>query len=228
MKFLIILVILVVWFIYTQVNVMKKILYINDITKEPKQFLDQTSYLAKGVLTPTLCETLIKESRNLVYDITSEPVDDAPVYQVNILNGTSVLHEKLWNLCKGVYYKYKDNHSSSDFMFLKRYLPDERVRIPLHYDNSEYTISFLLSDTKDFEGCEYYMFDMRTSDAIHAITTCDAKVRDDFIDTYKNLPIMDYQQGDMVKFKSETHLHGTLPLTKGERYVLTVFYDQRR
>jgi hypothetical protein len=38
---------------------------------------------------------------------------------------------------------------------------------------------------------------------------------------------MDYQQGDMVKFKSETHLHGTLPLTKGERYVLTVFYDQR-
>ena len=227
MKFLIILIILVAWFIYTQVNVMKKTLYINDITQEPKYFLDHTSYLAKGVLTPTLCETLIKESRNLVYDITSEPVDDEPVYQVNILEGTSVMHDKLWNLCKGVYYKYKDNHSSSDFMFLKRYLPNERVRIPLHYDNSEYTISFLLSDTKDFEGCEYYMFDKLTSDTISEITTCEAKVRDDFIDNYKNLPIMDYQQGDMVKFKSETHLHGTLPLTKGERYVLTVFYDQK-
>ena len=80
MKFLIILIILVAWFIYTQVNVMKKTLYINDITQEPKYFLDHTSYLAKGVLTPTLCETLIKESRNLVYDITSEPVDDEPVY----------------------------------------------------------------------------------------------------------------------------------------------------
>ena len=71
------------------------------------------------------------------------------------------------------------------------------------------------------------MFDKLTSDTISEITTCEAKVRDDFIDNYKNLPIMDYQQGDMVKFKSETHLHGTLPLTKGERYVLTVFYDQR-
>jgi hypothetical protein len=56
-----------------------------------------------------------------VYDTSDEPVDGESVYQVNILVGTKVLHEKLWNICKDVYYKYKVNRSSVDFMFLKRY-----------------------------------------------------------------------------------------------------------
>ena len=208
-------------------EVPKKVVYVNDNTMEPKQFLDQTSYIAKGVLTPEFCNRLIDESRNLSYDITGEPVDNEPVYQVNILNGSTVLHKRLWNTCKDVYHKYKVIPSSMDFMFLKRYLPNERLRIPLHYDSSEYTISFLLSDTKSFQGCQYYMFDKSTSNTISEISKCDVKVRDEFIEKYNNLPIIDYQQGDMVKFESETHLHGTLPLIKGERYILTIFYDQR-
>jgi hypothetical protein len=71
------------------------------------------------------------------------------------------------------------------------------------------------------------MFDKQTSNTISEIAKCDVKVRDEFIEKYKNLPIIDYQQGDMVKFESETHLHGTLPLIKGERYILTIFYDQK-
>jgi hypothetical protein len=65
-------------------KVPKKVVYVNDNTMEPKQFLDQTSYIAKGVLTPEFCNRLIDESRNLSYDITGEPVDNEPVYQVNI------------------------------------------------------------------------------------------------------------------------------------------------
>jgi hypothetical protein len=224
---MIILILFLIVVIFIIMKVPKKIVYVNDNTMEQKQILDETSYLAKGVLTPEFCNRLIDESRNLLYDTTGEPVDNEPVYQVNILNGSEVMHKKLWNMCKDVYHKYKVIPSSKDFMFLKRYLPNERLRIPLHYDSSEYTISFLLSDTKSFQGCQYYMFDKSTSNTISEISKCDVKVRDEFIEKYNNLPIIDYQQGDMVKFESETHLHGTLPLIKGERYILTIFYDQR-
>jgi hypothetical protein len=222
--FVFIFILLLIWFARTS---QKKITYVNDATTQPKHFLDTSAYIAKGVLTPEFCEKLIEESRYLTYDTSDEPVDEEPVYQVNILEGDRVVHEKLWSMCKDVYHKHKVNKSSNDFMFLKRYLPNERVRIPLHYDNSEYTVSFLLSDTKSFQGCQYYMFDKTMSKALESIASCDAKVRDEFIDKYKNLPIIDYQQGDMVKFESVTHYHGTLPLTGGERYILTIFYEQK-
>ena len=65
----------------------KNVVYVNDNTMEQKRILDETSYLAKGVLSPEFCNRLIDESRNLSYDVTGEPVDNEPVYQVNILNG---------------------------------------------------------------------------------------------------------------------------------------------
>ena len=201
------------------------------------------NYIRKydDVLSSELCNSLIKKFEDNPDHYEKHQQGEMSFTQINLLKHKEWFGdaESIANNLHGCVDQYKKDCNvignmwpdkySLEPLRMKRYLPDERVRIPLHYDNSEYTISFLLSDTKDFEGCEYYMFDKLTSDAIvlTGLTTCEAKVRDDFIDNYKNLPIMDYQQGDMVKFKSETHLHGTLPLTKGERYVLTVFYDQR-
>ena len=117
---MIILILLLVVVIFIIMKVPKKIVCVNDNTMEQKQILDETSYLAKGVLTPDFCNRLIDESRNLLYDTTGEPVDNEPVYQVNILNGSKVLHKRLWNMCKDVYHKYKVIPSSKDFMFLKQ------------------------------------------------------------------------------------------------------------
>lgn len=223
----IILVILLIYLIRLYASVPKEVDYTHDRTTQPKVFIDRSSYIAKGVLDSAFCERLINASRNLKYDTTGEPVDNEPVYQIDILHGQKVVNMELWNICKDVYLQHKDKNTGFDFMFLKRYLPKERVRIPLHCDSCDYTTSFLLSDTKDFEGCEYYMFDKITSMNLVEIANSGVDARDYFIKNHKNLPIHDYQQGDMVKFEGQTHYHGTLPLTKGERYVLTIFYDQK-
>ena len=179
-------------------------------------------YISRCALTPEFCERLIKTAENMTYDQSGEPIDGEPVYQINILNHDKIENETLWNICKGVYHKYKKRSNSGDSMFLKRYLPNERRRIPLHRDICNYTVSFLLSDTKDFEGCEYYMFDKKTSRKLKYLESKPASERDAFIETYKNLPIWKYEQGDAIRFKN--NLHGTLPLKSGKRYVLTIFY----
>jgi len=226
MGYRIILLILILWFAHKKLVTPWKIRYVSDNVWEQKHFFDESSYIAKGVLTPEFCNKLIDTSRNLTYSKSNEPVDKEPLYQIDIFHGTKVIHEKLWDICKDIYYKHRVNHSNTDFMFLKRYLPEERVRIPLHFDTCKYTISFLLSDTDSFQGCQYYMFDKNTSAIVKEISKCEIKVRDDFIENYNNLPIINFQQGDMVKFDAKTHYHGTLPLTGGERYLLTIFYDK--
>jgi len=142
MGYRIILLILILWFAHKKLVTPWKIRYVSDNVWEQKHFFDESSYIAKGVLTPEFCNKLIDTSRNLTYSKSNEPVDKEPLYQIDIFHGTKVIHEKLWDICKDIYYKHRVNHSNTDFMFLKRYLPEERVRIPLHFDTCKYTISF--------------------------------------------------------------------------------------
>ena len=51
------------------------------------------------------------------------------------------------------------------------------------------------------------------------------RYKDRFIKNYKNLPIINYEKGDAVIYSGDNHLHGLLPVTKGERYVLIFFFD---
>ena len=90
-------------------------------------------------------------------------------------------------------------------------------------------MSFLLSDTKDFEGGEIYIFDTKSSDEIETWSDADYdsdEVREKFVNSHPNLPILDYQQGDLAVYTGGKNYHGTLPVKGGERYILTFFLDK--
>jgi hypothetical protein len=190
--------------------------------------LTENAHIEPRALPRIICERLIHASKNMKFDESPEPVDDEPVYQINILEGLDVKNEKLWRLCKPIYDKYKNKKikSHSDFVFIKRYLPNERVRIPLHHDKCDHTASFLLSSAKDFGGGKFYIFNEEDSEKLSGLSNKSVKKRDAFIQkNIDTLPLLNLLQGDMVWFKSMTHLHGTLPITCGERYILTIFYS---
>ena len=118
-----------------------------------------------------------------------------------------------------------------NFIFLRRYKKTERTHIPIHTDGSYLTMSFLLSDTKDFEGGEIYIFDTKSSKEIDNWSDTDYEsneVREKFVNSYPNLPILDYQQGDLAVYTGGKNYHGTLPITSGERYILTFFTEKSK
>lgn len=90
-------------------------------------------------------------------------------------------------------------------------------------------MSFLLSDTKDFEGGEIYIFDSNGSTEIEKWDDNfyeETSNRENFITSHPNLPILDYQQGDLAVYTGGKNYHGTLPIKGGERYILTFFLDK--
>ena len=46
-----------------------------------------------------------------------------------------------------------------------------------------------------------------------------------FINKHPDLPIIDYKQGDLAVYTGGENYHGTLPITGGERYILTFFFS---
>lgn len=190
--------------------------------------IDKDGYLQKEVLSKKECKDLIDIAKTLEFETKPDGVDNEPEYQIDILDG-DVKNEKLWKICKSLYdNKMPQIDKSLNYIFLKRYTPTERTHIPLHYDDNHTTMSFLLSDTKDFMGGELYVFTLEESkklDLIDQKIPMTIKRRNTLIDNYKNLPILKYEQGDMVKYPGGTRMHGTLPVTSGERYVLTYFFN---
>jgi hypothetical protein len=171
----------------------------------------------KGALCKKRCDEIIDVAKRIGFDNTSpEAVDGDPEFQINILSNGEVLHDTLWKYCKDIYYTYREPNERDAFMFLKRYKTNERKSIPPHRDEATYTVSLLLSDARDFEGCEFFLFDSDFS--FDDMDTCT------YIKTHENeIPLIDFNQGDVVRFDSSSY-HGVTPLTKGERYLLTIFY----
>ena len=96
----------------------------------------------------------------------------------------------------------------------------------LHTDNNYFTIGILLSSINDFNGGDLYIFDYKKSKEYDHINDLSTDKKDKFIRKYNNLPIINYEQGDAVIYSGNEHLHGLLPVTKGERYVLIFFFDK--
>jgi hypothetical protein len=150
----------------------------------------------RKVLSKALCEDLIRTANKYNFDMYDEPVDGKAVYQIDIFSDCHVKNKELWNKCKNLI------PHTPNFVFLKRYSPNERLGMRMHTDNCLYTINFLLSDKNDFKGGEFYIF-------------------------YNDicLPILCYDQGDMIAYEGSKHLHGVLPVRSGYRYVLTFFIE---
>jgi hypothetical protein len=189
-----------------------------------------TRYITKSVLSPEECNELIDVAETFEFDTKLDSVDDNPEYQIDVLDIT-VKNEKLWEMCKKIYEtKMPKMDKTIDYVILKRYVPGERTHIPPHYDDSHTTMSFLLSNVKDFKGGELYVFSQEESKKID-------KLREDvpeselvgarkrIVDSYNKLPIQKYKQGDLIVYPGKYLLHGTLPVTSGKRYVLTYFFN---
>lgn len=190
--------------------------------------IDEEGYLQKSVLSNRECQELINIAKTFEFETKPDGVDSQPEYQIDILDG-DVKNEKLWKICRNIYEtKIPPIDKKLNYVFLKRYTPQERTHIPLHYDDNHVTASFLLSKTSDFSGGQLYVFSLEESkklDLIDHIIPMTIQRRNTLIDNYKNLPILKYEQGDMVKYPGGTRMHGTLPVTSGERYVLTYFFN---
>lgn len=199
-----------------------------------------TRFVQKSTLSKSECKEFIKIAKK--YDLETKPdgVDDKPEYQIDVLD-TGVINKELWEKCRLIYLnKLKPIIESTpwipsdqriNYIFLRRYEKTERTHIPMHTDDSYITMSFLLSDTKDFEGGELYVFDSKDSieidnwdDKFYTPTSN----RENFVNSHPNLPILDYQQGDLAVYTGGKNYHGILPITSGERYILTFFLDKSK
>lgn len=202
--------------------------------------ISDTGFVQKSTLSKSECKEFIEIAKK--YDLETKPdgVDDKPEYQIDVLD-TGVINEELWAKCRLIYLnKLKPIIESTpwipsdqriNYIFLRRYEKTERTHIPIHTDDSYLTMSFLLSDTKDFEGGELYVFDSKES---IEIDNWDDKFyektsnRENFINSHPNLPILDYQRGDLAVYTGGKNYHGILPITSGERYILTFFLDKSK
>jgi hypothetical protein len=199
----------------------------------------ETGILEKSVLSKSECEEFIEIAKKYDLETKNDDVDDKPELQLDIISDDGVI-EELWEKCKPIYLnKLKPILASTPwiepdqriyYVFLRKYDTAGRTHIPIHKDEGYLTMSFLLSDTKDFEGGEIYIFDTKSSDEIETWSDADYdsdEVREKFVNSHPNLPILDYQQGDLAVYTGGKNYHGTLPITSGERYILTFFLDNK-
>ena len=199
----------------------------------------ETGILEKSVLSKSECEEFIEIAKKYDLETKNDDVDDKPELQLDIISDGGVI-EELWEKCKPIYLnKLKPILASTPwiepdqriyYVFLRKYDTAGRTHIPIHKDEGYLTMSFLLSDTKDFEGGEIYIFDTKSSDEIETWSDADYdsdELREKFVNSHPNLPILDYQQGDLAVYTGGNNFHGTLPITSGERYILTFFLDNK-
>lgn len=194
-------------------------------------------YQNKSLISSDQCNKIIELSRKFELSTDPDPTDDKPEYQIDILISNEIRNILLWNEIKPIYeeklipilntipFIISINYKL-DFVFLKRYKPNERRYMSLHTDDNFFTIGILLSSTNDFSGGELYIYDYKSSKKYDHINDLDTNEKDKFIKNYKKLPNINYDQGDVVIYSGNKHLHGLLPVTKGERYVLIFFFDK--
>jgi hypothetical protein len=197
-------------------------------TRPSRIYIDEEGYVQKGVLSAEECRNFIEVAEHFEFEMKPDRVDDKPEYQIDILNG-GIKNEKLWEMCKHIYNtKMPRIDKKLHYVFLKRYTSEERSYIPLHYDDNDTTMSFLLSDPNDFTGGQLYVFPLEETkklDILDQQIKMTIERRNILINNYPKLPILNYEQGDMAKYPGGTRMHGTLPVTSGKRYVLTYFFS---
>jgi hypothetical protein len=191
------------------------------------------------VLSPAVCEQLIGMSRERELSVEPDTVDDGPVYQVDLVQNGWVSDEGMWALAGPAFDLrlrpllarlpwLQGTAFSLDHVFLKRYRPEERTHLGIHVDSSFFTYNVLVSDPRAFEGGEIYIFTPKqTQEHFERHEAMSTRQKDDWVGGHARLPVVEgYGQGDVLAFTGDRHLHGTLPVTAGERVVLTFFFEK--
>ncbi|GMI02388.1 hypothetical protein TrVE_jg14464 [Triparma verrucosa] len=201
--------------------------------------LDSEAFHYSRVLSPGVCNQLIRMSRERVLSMDLDTVDDAPVYQVDLVQNGWVSDADMWSVVgpafdlrlKPLLAKLpwlQDTAFTLDHVFLKRYRPEERTHLGIHVDSSFCTYNVLVSDPLAFKGGEIYIFTpAQTQKHFERHEAMSTKQKDDWVGGHAQLPTVEgYGQGDTLAFTGDRHLHGTLPVTWGERVVLTFFFER--
>jgi hypothetical protein len=200
--------------------------------------IDGEAYLFQQVVSPAVCIQLIGMSHARTFSLDPEHVDDKPVYQIDLVQNGWVSDDGMWLVIGPLFDRQlrpllgrlpwlKGKAFTLDFAFLKRYRPEERTHLGIHVDSSFFTFNILLSDPGDFDGGEIYIFNPSATQKLFGRhESMSTEQKDAWVDSNDALPIVrGYGRGDVLAFTGNRHLHGTLPTTRGERVVLTFFFD---
>jgi hypothetical protein len=185
----------------------------------------------KNVLSKDLCNRIIKTSDKYSFEDFTEEVDGRPAYEIDIYDsespGDHILNKELWEISKNIYEtKLKSKHPKApEYVFLRRYTPDERPQLPLHLDENTTTVSFLLSNRQNFKGGDLYLFNRELTEKYRYMNYKKTVIKEEFVKNYPKLPIVNYNQGDMISYSGKHHLHGVLPVTSGARYTISFFFE---
>ena len=185
--------------------------------------------IQKKVFSKQECKHVIEVANKYPYvNDKLDTIDNQPEHQIDIFTENEVKNKELYDLCMDLYRKHLPNHDhlKLGYIFLRRYKPEDRSGVPIHFDDSTVTMSVLLSETKDFEGGNFYVFDEKTSIKFDkdGLDFMENSERGKYMDGTQ-LPVMKYEQGDMVMFKGGKLFHGITPVTGGERFLLSYFFD---
>lgn len=183
----------------------------------------------RNIVPKTVCENIIETSKTFTFMKTPEVVDGKPMEEISIYDEGAPVNQELWNMCEKYYTPLASKYGLRlNYAFLRRYEPGDRNDLIMHFDDeidAPTTINILLSDTKDFEGGDLYIFNKNNTAKILKQHGGDMNIRqrEQFIKECSHMPVLNLTQGDAVYYKGSELLHGVLPVTKGERYVLGFF-----
>ena len=179
-------------------------------------------------------------TREREFSLDLEHVDDEPLYQIDLVQHGWVVDGGIWSVVGPLFDRklrpllgelpwLKGAAFTLDFAFLKRYRPDERTHLGVHLDSSFFTFNILLTDPAEFEGGEIYIFTpLQTQKHFTRHESMSTEQKAAWVAAQRSqLPIVTgYSRGDVLAFTGDRHLHGTLPVTAGERAVMTFFFDK--
>ncbi|AII17170.1 putative oxogluterate/iron-dependent dioxygenase [Aureococcus anophagefferens virus] len=227
-----ILIIIILLFLTTRKKQIKKQVPFN------RTFIDEEAHIDRKALYYDFSQELISMAKKETFEKYDEPVDDEPVYQLDIYKENEIFYPKLWNKILPIYESYIKqtlentnwiNKAKLDFVFLKRYQPNERKELTLHTDDNYVTFIFLLSEKNRFEGGQFYIYTPEKTKNMRNIIESSIENKQTFINKelkLSKLPIVNFNTGDAIVFSGQEHAHGILPVNYGERYVLSFFFEK--
>jgi hypothetical protein len=197
----------------------------------------ETVAFHKDFLPKDVCKNLIQVADKYEYETYNEPVDNRPVYEIDIFTDNRLQNPELWKIIEPHYLqkilpivqkKYKN--IVLDFVFLRRYNNLERKNLSIHTDDNLLSINILLSDPNDFTGGEFYIFDnaftKKHFSLYENVLTMYEEEKEKFINSFETLPIMNMKQGDCIMYEGLKHFHGVLPVKTGQRYIVSFFFEE--
>ncbi len=191
-------------------------------------------FIERGVLSEKECKKLINIANTYTYETKPDGIDQRPEYQIDII-ARGLDNPELWEISKDIYLNrlkpilktlsWMPDDKLLRYVFLRKYHQSGRTHVPLHLDDNYLTMSFLLSEPSEFDGGDLYIFDLKKSNAVDALGEITLEEDEEYIRNYKKLPIVDNRRGDLAVYTGGINYHGTLPITRGERYILTFFFS---